>query len=90
LLQLRGRVARAVDGEPKKYTARLPHARRPRFATGLFKLRDARGWLEQRGVGVGVVLSFDQRPGGWVPSRESDSSRSEQVKQCMDLAHFIH
>jgi hypothetical protein len=28
--------------------------------------------------------------GGWVPSRENDSSRSEQVKQCMDLEHFIH
>jgi hypothetical protein len=29
---------------------------------------------------------------GWVSSasRESDSSKSEQVKQCMDLEHFIH
>jgi hypothetical protein len=29
-------------------------------------------------------------PGGWVRSRESDSSRSEQVKQCMDLQHCPH
>jgi hypothetical protein len=28
--------------------------------------------------------------GGWVPSRENDSSKSEQAKQCMDLEHFIH
>jgi hypothetical protein len=27
---------------------------------------------------------------GWVPSGESDSSKSEQVKECMDLEHCLH
>jgi hypothetical protein len=35
----------------------------------------------------GIQRIYD---GGWDPSAESDGSKSEQVKQCMDLAHFIH
>jgi hypothetical protein len=35
------------------------------------------------------MLQCHQSTGGWVPSRESDSSKSEQVRQCMDLKHFL-
>jgi hypothetical protein len=31
-----------------------------------------------------------RRPGGWDPSAESDNSKSEQVKHCMDLEHCMH
>jgi hypothetical protein len=27
---------------------------------------------------------------GWDPSAESDNSKSEQVKNCMDLEHCLH
>jgi hypothetical protein len=43
---------------------------------------------DQRGQPVGTVHHTEA--GGWDPSRESDSSKSEQIKQCMDLEHYIH
>jgi hypothetical protein len=35
----------------------------------------------------GIQRIYD---GGWDPSGESDNSKSEQVKQCMDLEHCLH
>jgi hypothetical protein len=35
----------------------------------------------------GIQRIYD---GGWDPSGESDNSKSEQAKQCMDLQHCLH
>jgi hypothetical protein len=35
----------------------------------------------------GIQWLYD---GGWDPSGESDGSKSEQVKQCMDLEQCLH
>jgi hypothetical protein len=39
---------------------------------------------------VGSAPHQDPTPGGWDPSAVSDDSKSEQVKQCMDLVHCLH
>jgi hypothetical protein len=30
------------------------------------------------------------RPGGWDPSAQSEESKSEQARQCMDVEHCLH
>jgi hypothetical protein len=45
----------------------------------------------QAGVPVhGWPLTLMTTCGGWDPSGESDNSKSEQVKQCMGLEHYLH
>jgi hypothetical protein len=83
-------IGKATLLDQTERSSKRDHSPKVKNDIALSVLTNESGHSTSNWVATVMTTVKNETCGGWVPSRESDSSKSEQVKQCMDLEHFIH